>query len=64
MPRRTDEPFVQLATRIPKGLHRAIKLRCVEAGVPVMEFVIGAIEERLAQVSGRARAEPRKGERR
>jgi hypothetical protein len=42
-----DEVWVQLATRIPKALHRDLKLHCVEAETSVMEFVTKAIEEKL-----------------
>jgi len=42
-----DEVWVQLATRIPKALHRDLKLHCVEAETSVMEFVTQAIEEKL-----------------
>jgi predicted HicB family RNase H-like nuclease len=41
------EVWVQLATRIPKALHRDLKLHCVEADTSVMEFVTKAIEEKL-----------------
>src|SRR5262249_1067620 len=44
-----DEVQSQLATRIPKGLHRQIKLYCVQTGISVMEFVAAALEERLQQ---------------
>jgi len=39
----------QLATRIPKALHRQLKLHCVTHEVQLMEFVIRAIEEKLAR---------------
>jgi predicted HicB family RNase H-like nuclease len=42
-----DEVWVQLATRIPKALHRDLKLHCVEAETSVMEFVTKAIQEKL-----------------
>jgi predicted HicB family RNase H-like nuclease len=35
------------ATRIPKGLHREIKLLCVSTGISVMEFVADALEDKL-----------------
>jgi predicted HicB family RNase H-like nuclease len=54
MPDRTDEACVQLATRIPKGLHRQLKLHCVEADTSVMEFVVASLKEKLAKV-GRKR---------
>ncbi len=50
-----DEVWVQLATRIPKPLHRELKLHCVEAGESVMEFVVTALKDKLAKV-GRRRA--------
>ena len=42
-----DDVLIQLATRIPKGLHRDIKLFCVHNGISVMEFVAVALEEKL-----------------
>jgi predicted HicB family RNase H-like nuclease len=44
--------WVQLATRIPKALHRDLKLHCVTAETSVMDFVTKAIEEKLARSSG------------
>jgi len=46
--RREEEPWVQLATRIPKALHRALKLHCVQANVKLMHFVVAALREKLA----------------
>ena len=46
---------VQLATRIPKELHRRLKLHCVESDVSVMDFVIDALREKLAGKRGRKR---------
>lgn len=43
------EAWVQLATRIPKTLHRSMKLHCVTAETSVMEFVVASIEEKLAR---------------
>jgi predicted HicB family RNase H-like nuclease len=37
--------WVQLATRIPKPLHRDLKLHCVQAEISVMDFVTKAIGE-------------------
>jgi predicted HicB family RNase H-like nuclease len=48
----TDVVWVQLATRIPKPLHRELKLHCVQADVSVMAFVVQALEEKLARESG------------
>ena len=46
---KTDEPIAQLATRIPKDLHRRLKLHCVTNDIAVMEFVVEAIEEKLGR---------------
>jgi len=45
--------WVQLATRIPKQLHRELKLHCVKADQSVMEFVVHALEEKLQREAGR-----------
>jgi len=55
MPKET-EAWTQLATRIPKELHRRLKLRCVTHEIALMHFVVEAIEEKL----GRKRT-PKKG---
>ena len=47
------EVWVQLATRIPKALHRELKLHCVKNDVSVMEFVVRALEEKLGREQGR-----------
>jgi len=46
------EVWVQLATRIPKSLHRELKLHCVKSDVSVMDFVVRALEEKLSRKSG------------
>ena len=48
MAERQDEPWNQLATRIPKTLHRELKLHCVQADEKLMDFVVAAIREKLA----------------
>ena len=48
-----DDVLIQLATRIPKGLHREIKLFCVQSSISVMEFVAAALEEKLRKSSVR-----------
>jgi predicted HicB family RNase H-like nuclease len=50
------EPWDQLATRIPKDLHRRLKLHCVTYDTSVMHFVVEAIEEKLGRKS-----RPKKG---
>jgi predicted HicB family RNase H-like nuclease len=46
---RSDEVWVQLATRIPKALRRDLRLHCVHHDISVMDFVTQAIEEKLKQ---------------
>ncbi len=46
---KTDEPVTQLATRIPKDLHRRLKLHCVTHEIAVQDFVVEAIEEKLGR---------------
>lgn len=49
------EVWVQLATRIPKQLHRELKLHCVKQDVSVMAFVVSALEDKLYR-QGRGRS--------
>ena len=44
------------ATRIPKELHRRLKLHCVTHDTSVMDFVTEAIREKLGR-----KAKPKKG---
>jgi len=44
---RYDEEWNQLATKIPKELHRRLKLHCVKADVLVQDFVTRAVREKL-----------------
>jgi hypothetical protein len=44
-----DDAFVQLTTRIPKALHRKLKVYCVTTGTPLMTFVLAAKTERLTR---------------
>ncbi len=48
---KTEEVWTQLATRIPKELHRRLKLYCVTHDIAVMHFVVAAIEEKLGKKS-------------
>lgn len=50
-----DDVLIQLATRIPKGLHREIKLHCVQTSISVMEFVAAALEDKLRRNARGAR---------
>jgi predicted HicB family RNase H-like nuclease len=49
---KTEEPQTQLATRIPKELHRRLKLYCVTHDIVLMHFVVAAIEEKLGRKGG------------
>ena len=51
-----DEPVTQLATRIPKDLHRRLKLYCVTHDIMLQHFVTEAIAEKLGR-----KAKPKKG---
>lgn len=42
-----EDVLIQLATRIPRSLHRDIKLYCVANGISVMDFVAAALETKL-----------------
>ena len=53
---KAEEPLTQLATRIPKELHRRLKVHCVTREIAVQDFVVQAIEERLGR-----KARPKKG---
>jgi hypothetical protein len=55
-----DEPSVPLATRIPKALHRKLKLHCVITETAVMDFVTSAVREKLARSEGAPEATKRK----
>jgi hypothetical protein len=62
--RKDDEVWVQLATRIPKPLHRELRLHCVSYETFLGDFVIGAIREKLAKSGGGAEARKRTAYRR
>ena len=46
---KTEEVWTQLATRIPKDLHRRLKLHCVTYEIALQDFVTQAIEEKLGR---------------
>ena len=52
MARGDEEPWTQLATRIPKELHRRLKLYCVTHDIALMHFVVEAIEGKLRRKAG------------
>jgi hypothetical protein len=46
---KTEVVWTQLATRIPKDLHRRLKMYCVTHDTSVMDFVVAALREKLAR---------------
>jgi predicted HicB family RNase H-like nuclease len=50
-----DDVLVQLATRVPKNLHREIKVHCVSSGTSVMQFVVEALEDKLRRSTTKTR---------
>ena len=52
MARSEELVWVQLATRIPKALHRELRLHCAYQEIPLMDFVWKALEEKLARLRG------------
>jgi hypothetical protein len=48
-----DEIWVQLATRIPKGLHRQLRIECVAKETTVQDFVVAALREKFGRDAGR-----------
>ena len=61
---RWAEEWSQLATRIPKELHRRLKLHCVESDIALMDFVVAAIREKLGAKPTSARSAAKSGTRR
>jgi predicted HicB family RNase H-like nuclease len=59
MAHKEDDVLIQLATRIPKTLHREIKLHCVSSGISVMEFVAAALEDKLRKGGAKKKAATR-----
>jgi predicted HicB family RNase H-like nuclease len=53
---RDEEAWTQLATRIPKELHRQLKLHCVQSDTSLMGFVVAALRDKLARAGGRKKA--------
>jgi len=58
---RTGEEYVQLATRVPKRLHRRVRMRCLDREESVMEFVIRALERALADDAKRPKSQAATG---
>jgi hypothetical protein len=56
MAKDNETVMVQLATRIPKELHRRLKLACVTGDDSVMAFVTAAIEAKLGTPAKRRKA--------
>ena len=52
---RSDVPLIPLATRMPKELHRRMKVHCLESETTIMAFTNTAIRERLERKGARRR---------
>ena len=53
-----EEVWTQLATRIPKELHRRLKLHCVTNDIMVQDFVVEALKEKLGRKAGAKKGTP------
>jgi predicted HicB family RNase H-like nuclease len=53
---------VQLAARIPKRLHRALRLECAATGVTMQTWVRDALTAHLRRCQRPAMSEPTRGE--
>ena len=51
-----NEAWVQLATRIPRRLHREMKLHCVARERSSMAFVGQALREKLVAATGESQS--------
>ena len=49
-----DDGTCQLATRIPRTLHRAVKIAALNDGMPIAQWVSDALERYLGRVGGDA----------
>ena len=47
MGRLYDAETTRLATRVPKSLHRRLRLHCVQKGITIVSFVTEAVHEKL-----------------
>jgi hypothetical protein len=50
-----DEAWAMLATRIPKALHKELRLHCVKADITMMSFVVAAVAEKIRRDTARQR---------
>ncbi len=44
-----EEVSIQLATKIPRTLHRAVKMHCIKVDTSLMAFIVTALGEKLAR---------------
>jgi hypothetical protein len=49
-----EQVWGQLATRIPKELHRRLRIHCVTTDIAQSDFITAAVEEHLARQRRRA----------
>ena len=55
MAREEEHVWVQLSVRIPRTLHKALRVHCTYAETSLMDFVSKALEEHLARARGAKR---------
>jgi len=55
---RVDSSLLQLGTRVPRGLHRAVKLAALEEDISVRAWVADALEAHLRRCRGPRPVEP------
>ena len=48
-----DELRVQFSTRVPKTLHRELRLHCIQTEISLMDFVVQALNEKLKRAASR-----------
>ena len=43
-----DSPTRQIHVRLPRELHRRLRIRCAELDVTIQDYVVRALEQKLA----------------
>ena len=51
----TEIVYAQLATRVPRALHRRMRVHCVVSGATIQSFVESALEHKLEKAKRRRR---------
>jgi predicted HicB family RNase H-like nuclease len=53
---KAEMPWTQLSVRIPKDLHRRIRIHCTTRGSSLMQFIVEALEAKLGRKASSKRA--------